>query len=372
MDEEDDDRVCPTPEQTFYASFKIYLSDSRKNSVCEVDEGEINDEINEVVSRIEKTMELSDDCISEDDKTLSISNNDLNKISNDDTDHEEDKHNVDDDVIETENVEQANPKFVVTDSDRFLKRSLSESDENHSVVDLEPRMSRSKAKTHERNYESTQSVDRNGNNEKRSVFYLDPIDWIRTEGSSPLPIKEKSPSKILESVTGGLKNNLEILTESEENLNSEIEKINSKPLQPRDLSELRNHSLPNFRLQTPVPAIELSVTREDNGTPDQGYSSTLSFRAITPGANLVEKTRRTTFPLLCSRPGSACDKMMRKKSCVSAEDIHFLQNQSRDTQGSSISGLVRKGSKKEKISDFGEEHLRQSVSSLNGRFRFAG
>jgi len=253
MDEEDDDRVCPTPEQTFYASFKIYLSDSRKNSVCEVDEGEINDEINEVVSRIEKTMELSDDCISEDDKTLSISNNDLNKISNDDTDHEEDKHNVDDDVIEIENVEQANPKFVVTDSDRFLKRSLSESDENHSVVDLEPRISRSKAKTHERNYESTQSVDRNGNNEKRSVFYLDPIDWIRTEGSSPLPIKEKSPSKILESVTGGLKNNLEILTESEENLNSEIEKINSKPLQPRDLSELRNHSLPNFRLQTPVP-----------------------------------------------------------------------------------------------------------------------
>merc|ERR1712243_321571 len=365
MDEEDDDRVCPTPEQTFYASFKIYLSDSRKNSVCEVDEGEINDEIKEVVSRIEKTTELSDDCISEDDKTLSISNNDLNKISNDDTDHEEDKHNDDDD-------EQANPMFVVTDSDRFLKRSLSESDENHPVVDLEPRISRSKAKTHERNYESTQSVDRNGNNEKRSLFYLDPIDWIRTEGSSPLPIKEKSPSKILESVTGGLKNNLEILTESEENLNSEIEKINSKPLQPRDLSEMRNHSLPNFRLQTPVPAIEL--TREDIGTPDQGYSSTLSFRAITPGANLVEKTRRTTFPLLCSRPGSACDKMMRKKSCVSAEDIQFLQNQSRDTQGSSISGLVRKGSKKEKISDFGEEHLRQSMSSLlqNGRFRFAG
>merc|ERR1712243_378133 len=108
MDEEDDDRVCPTPEQTFYASFKIYLSDSRKNSVCEVDEGEINDEIKEVVSRIEKTMELSDDCISEDDKTLSISNNDLNKISNDDTDHEEDKH-YDDGVIEIENVEQTNP-----------------------------------------------------------------------------------------------------------------------------------------------------------------------------------------------------------------------------------------------------------------------
>ena len=33
-------------------------------------------------------MELSDDCTSEDDKTLSISNNDLNKITNDDTDYE--------------------------------------------------------------------------------------------------------------------------------------------------------------------------------------------------------------------------------------------------------------------------------------------
>ena len=57
--------------------------------------------------------------------------------------------------------------------------SLSESDD--PSIELEPRISRSKAKTHERNYESTQSVDRNGNNEKRSVFYLDPLDWIRTE-----------------------------------------------------------------------------------------------------------------------------------------------------------------------------------------------
>jgi len=370
MEEEEEDRVCSTPEQSFYASFKIYLSDSRKNSVCELDEPEIDDEISEVVSRIEKTMELSDDCTSEDDKTLSISNNDLNKITNDDTDYEEDKH--DDDIIEIVTMEKIKPKFVVTDSDRFLKRSLSESDD--PSIELEPRISRSKAKTHERNYESTQSVDRNGNNEKRSVFYLDPLDWIRTEGSSPLPIKEKSPSKILESVTGGLKNNLEILTESEENLNSEIEKINSKPLPPRDLAELRNHSLPNFRLTPPVPSIEL--TREDTSTPDQGYSSTLSFRAITPGANLVEKTRRTTFPLLCSRPGSACDKMLRKKSCISAEDIHFLQSQSRETptQGGSISGFVRKNSKNEKLSDFGEEHIRNSMSSLFqiGRLIIAG
>ena len=58
---------------------------------------------------------------SEDDKTLSISNNDLNKITNDDTDYEEDKH---DDAIEIETIDQLKPKFVVTDSDRFLKRKL--------------------------------------------------------------------------------------------------------------------------------------------------------------------------------------------------------------------------------------------------------
>lgn len=36
--EEAEDRSCDTPEQCFYASFKIYLSDSRKNSVCESDD----------------------------------------------------------------------------------------------------------------------------------------------------------------------------------------------------------------------------------------------------------------------------------------------------------------------------------------------
>ena len=33
--EEEEGRGADTPEQCFYASFKIYLSDSRKNRVCE-------------------------------------------------------------------------------------------------------------------------------------------------------------------------------------------------------------------------------------------------------------------------------------------------------------------------------------------------
>ena len=31
-------RNIPTPEQCFYASFKIYLSDSRTNSICELED----------------------------------------------------------------------------------------------------------------------------------------------------------------------------------------------------------------------------------------------------------------------------------------------------------------------------------------------
>ena len=51
-----------------------------------------------------------------------------------------------------------------------------------------------------------------------------------------------------------------------------------------------------------------------------------------------------------SRPGSACDKMLRKKSCISAEDIHFLQSQSRETptQGLYIQGVPEKTPVKEK------------------------
>ena len=86
-----------------------------------------------------------------------------------------------------------------------------------------------------------------GKEEPSPVFYLDPLDWIRTEGSSPLPLKDKSPSKLLENFNTGPKHNLDILTESEENLNSEIEKINNNintSTAQRSLSDQRNSSLP--------------------------------------------------------------------------------------------------------------------------------
>ena len=40
--EEEEGRSVATPEQCFYASFKIYLSDSRKNSVCESEDSGIS------------------------------------------------------------------------------------------------------------------------------------------------------------------------------------------------------------------------------------------------------------------------------------------------------------------------------------------
>ena len=181
-----------------------------------------------------------------------------------------------------------------------------------------------------------QSMDR-ANTDRSPVFYLEPIDWIRTEGSSPLPYKEKMPTKVLGGLAG---NSLDILTESEENLNTEIEMINTKPC-GRGLETLRNISEPCFRHATPT--IELTPD------PDQGYSSTASTRSrsLTPGLSRLEltgkerKVRRTTFPILCSRPGSACDKMVnRKKSFVSSEDLrragagpHFSSSNLQTLQG---------------------------------------
>jgi len=311
MEVEEEERSVTTPEQCFYASFKIYLSDSRKNSVCESEE---SDSVHSEVVRIEKTLEVSDDCPSEDDKTLSNSG-DLLGDDKDDTDIE--------DEIETFPATSRPKLGLTTEHERILKRSLSESDDTPGLVEQPPRNSRglTKADTRQR-YERTQSMDRAVKEEPSPVFYLDPLDWIRSEGSSPLPLKDKSPSKLLENFNTGPKHNLDILTESEENLNSEIEKINNNIMTAtaqRTLADQRNSSLPNFRLQTPT----IELTREDCSTPDQGYSSTLSFRSITQGVPLIEKTRRTTIPLLCSRPGSACDKRLRKKSsCVSSEDVN--------------------------------------------------
>ena len=154
----------------------------------------------------------------------------------------------------------------------------------------------------ESRYESTQSMDRY-QRDRSPVFYLNPTDWIRTEGSSPLPYKEKqqNPMKLLDSL--GI--NLDILTESEENLNSELEQINSHSL---NMKNSRNKSDP-VRYQTPT----LELIRESSQTPEppslprisRSCTPGIRSRSSTPGPSLgktlLDRQRKTAIPILCSR-----------------------------------------------------------------------
>ena len=154
----------------------------------------------------------------------------------------------------------------------------------------------------ESQYESTQSMDRY-KRDRSPVFYLNPGDWIRTEGSSPLPYKEKQPNplKLLDS----LGKNLDILTESEENLNSELELINFHPM---NVKNSRNKSDP-VRYQTPT----LELIRESSQTPEpptlpcfsRSCTPGIRSRSSTPGPSmgktLLDRQRKTAIPILCSR-----------------------------------------------------------------------
>ena len=117
-------RDIPTPEQCFYASFKIYLSDSRTNSICELeDSGQLlytrsergsrlfSDSVQSEVVRIEKTLEVLNVTDSEEEKTISISP--VNRNPDDDTD-------LDVDDVEIEHF-YYKPRLVITNSDRSLK-----------------------------------------------------------------------------------------------------------------------------------------------------------------------------------------------------------------------------------------------------------
>jgi len=310
-DEEDDSRHSPVPEKCFYASFKIFLNpDSRKNSESG---SEILEDLfsgtGEVV-RIEKTLEVSDDNSSEEEeKTLSLSNENILEV-------EAFEATDDDDDSELKMYAETMPKLVLIEPqpDRKMKRSLSESEDLQHT----PQMSVRNSRSHERNgssrrresrYESTQSMDRHLR-DRSPVFYLNPTDWIRAEGSSPtspLPYKEKqqNPMKLLDS----LGKNLDILTESEENLNLELEQINSM-----HMKNTRKKSDP-VRYQTPT----LELIRESSQTPepqplppfDRSCTPSIKSRSSTPGPSLgktlLDRQRKTAIPILCSRTAIMTD-----------------------------------------------------------------
>jgi len=305
-DEENDSRNSPVPEKCFYASFKIFLNpDSRKNSKSGSED--LDDDLfsgtGEVV-RIEKTLEVSDDNTSDDEeKTLSLSNENILEEHTEETDNDEDS--------ELKMYAEMLPPLVLieTHQDRKMKRSVSESED----LQMSVRNSRSSerngsSRRRESQYESTQSMDR-FKRDRSPVFYLNPGDWIRTEGSSPLPYKEKqqNPLKLLDS----LGKNLDILTESEENLNSELELINSHPM---NLKNSRNKSDP-VRYQTP----SLELIRESSQTPEpptlpcfsRSCTPGIRSRSSTPGPSmgktLFDRQRKTAIPILCSRSARMAD-----------------------------------------------------------------
>jgi len=304
-DEENGSKCSPVPEKCFYASFKIFLSpDSRKNSQSgSEDLDDLFSGTGEVV-RIEKTLEVSDDNTSdEEEKTLSLSNENILKDSSiellEETDNDEDS--------ELKMYTEILPPLVVIEShhERTMKRSVSECED----LPQSTRSSRSverngSSRRRESQYESTQSMDR-CQRDRSPVFYLNPGDWIRTEGSSPLPYKEKQPNplKLLDS----LGKNLDILTESEENLNSELEQINSQPI---NVKNSRTKSDP-IRYQTPT----LELIRESSQTPEPPTHPCLSrsctpgirSRSSTPSKTLLDRQRKTAIPILCSRSARMAD-----------------------------------------------------------------
>lgn len=299
-DEDDADSLkSQIPEKCFYASFKIYLNpDSRKNSRTgpPPTDGLIDDDDTGEVVRIEKTEEVSDSNTSDDDdKTLSLSNENIlddNHNPNNDTD-------IEDEDFEIKIVEEPLPLHY-SSTEVLLPTSSSERRHSRSS----DRQGSSRAKREK--YEWTQSVDRGQTMDRSPVYYLDPTDWIRNEGSSPippsrdipspLPFKDKQPNpmKLLDS----LGRNLDVLTESEENLNSELESINKMVPAP---IPYRVKSEP----PTPIRPPCLHLTREGSITPPletvPPLQQVLRARSITP--LLTERQRKIAIPVLCSRAG---------------------------------------------------------------------
>jgi len=263
----------PTPEKCFYASFKIFLNpDSRTNSIIGSDsEDSMLSGTGEVV-RIEKTMEVSDR-ESDDEKTLSNSNENILSKDNADTD--------DDIDLEVESYNRSvleNPVFVFTET---------ASSSRTASPPATPRNSRALART--------------DSQRRRAASCTEPRHRRR---ASSCQRREKEVN------LGG---NLDTLTESEENLSSELERQAGRAGQQLisgslDLLAGRVGELP------PLPS---------------GHRA----RSLTPGlANLPDRHRKTAIPVLCSRatlspaprPASACgtSHFWRGAGRAGPEELH--------------------------------------------------
>ena len=191
-----------------------------------------------------RNFQVSDESISDED-TLSLSNeNLLDKEAVTDTEEAAGKEEPKEDI-----------EIKITEDSDWVEELPELTQISYpTVVTLRPRCgseaptersSRSSLRGGRGGFERTQSVDRVFRRAGSPVFYLEPTDWMRTqgstpsprnspllkeprevrEGSSPLPYKDKlpNPMKLLESLGCGL----DVLTESEENLSLEVEELTS-------------------------------------------------------------------------------------------------------------------------------------------------
>ena len=167
------------------------------------------------------------------------------------------------------------------------KRSMSESEGGTEPGRLSRRTRRSVGSGRtQKGFEETQSMDRSAR-ERSPVFFLEPDDWIRTEGSSPFPWTGSS-RKLLDS----LSSSLNVLSESEENLNPDPELEQISPSDPPTVFR---------RSQSMTPS--LLVPRSES-------SPGLRSRSVTPARGLLglrrrsaeeERQRKVTIPILCQR-----------------------------------------------------------------------
>ena len=214
--------------------------------------------LSQEVIRVEKTMEISESSEDEDEPTLSLSTVELGA----------EEKNMDLLVYNQDQDEELN------ESNR--RRSTSES----SMIGIE-RSRSSKRLGGGRGFEVTQSVDRS-TRERSPVFFLEPDDWIRTQGSSPFPC---SSSKLLDS----LSSNLDVFSESEENLNAELTNISSTWTKS-DIKFQRSQS------ETPSSMLRDPGIRSRSSTPAGFY-----YPEQTRRGTEEERQRKIVIPILSYR-----------------------------------------------------------------------
>ena len=191
----------------------------------------------------------------------------------------------------------AAPATTAVKAELKRKRSFSETSSDQTNGRQPPRSSRQlaragAARSKINGFEVTQSVDRATRDrsppvtrDRSPVFFLDPVDWIRTEGSSPLP-----PT----AATG--------LAAGAANQSSSLK--SSTPSSLSVLSESSEDAALSASLSTLPPPARNNLLRSKSVTPTRSRLLSCSrSRSMTPAAGGGEddRQRKVAIPILCRR-----------------------------------------------------------------------